>query len=285
MPINVICPGCHARFSVGDQFAGRTGPCPKCKAPIQIPAKSDEVVIHEPASEAGAKDAKGRNVLKPIKRRETKFSLNVALIVGAAALFAFALAFILGRQTLPEGTKTIILVVGALLLGPPLAFAGYSFLRDDEQGAFVGKDLWIRALATGAAYAFFWGIYWFVGRQIFGADDYNDNVLELFEVGILAGLMIGLGTFTAVIAFDFDPISAFFHYALFFGATVLLRVTMGLALLPGVGGDAAPPPSPTAKPPQQPQFMWRAPDEPNGPRPLTGLLDAPSQYFALHHSA
>ncbi len=47
MPINVICPGCHARFKVGDQFAGKTGPCPKCKTQIPIPALGYEVVFHE----------------------------------------------------------------------------------------------------------------------------------------------------------------------------------------------------------------------------------------------
>ncbi len=74
--------------------------------------------------------------------------------------------------------------------------------------------------------------------------------------------MLGLGTFTAVMAFDFEPLVGFFHYALFFGVTVLLRATMGLALLPGVGGEAAPPP-PQKVPPKAPQFMWQMPDERN----------------------
>lgn len=271
MPINVICPGCHARFKVGDQFAGKTGPCPKCKTQIQIPALGDEVVIHEPELEAGAKDAKGRNVLKPIKRKEAKFQLNVALVVGGAALLAFAIAFLVGRQyPAPDQTvPVVVLIVGACLLGPPLAYAGYSFLRDDEQGAFVGKDLLIRSLATGLAYAFFWGVYWYIGWQVFGNDDYNDNHLELYEVGILAGIMLGLGTFTAVMAFDFEPLVGFFHYALYFGITVLLRATMGLALLPGVGGGEAAPPPPKKVPPKAPQIMRWLPTEPDT---RTGLI-------------
>jgi hypothetical protein len=234
MPINVICPGCHARFKVGDQFAGRTGPCPKCKAPIQIPAASDEVVIHEPELEAGAKDAKGRSVLKPIKRKETKFQLNTALVIGGLALFAFATAFLVGQQDLDATTRTIILAVGAVLLGPPLAFAGYSFLRDDEQGAFVGKELLLRALACGLAFALTWGVYWFVGNQLFDSDAYAEAELQLYEVGILAGIAIGIGTFASFVSFDFEPLVGFFHYALYFGVTVLLRATMGLPLLPGV---------------------------------------------------
>jgi hypothetical protein len=234
MPIHVICPGCHARFKVGDQHAGKTGACPKCKGPIQIPKASDEVVIHEPELEAGAKDAKGRNVLKPIKRKETKFQLNTALVIGVVAALTFAIAFLAGLQELPDGTKTIILAVGAVLLGPLLAYAGYSFLRDDEQGAYVGKDLLIRALACGLVYALIWGIYWYVGTKFFDPDDYAQGKLELFNVGILALIAIGLGTFTAFVSFDFDPLTGFFHYALYLGVTVLLRATMALDLLPGI---------------------------------------------------
>jgi hypothetical protein len=234
MPIHVICPGCHARFKVGDQHAGKAGACPKCKGPIQIPAAGQDVVIHEPESEAGAKDAKGRNVLKPIKRRETKFSLNLALVIGAGAILTFAIAFLVGRQEMSESAETIVLAVGALLLGPPLAYAGYSFLRDDEQGSYVGTDVLIRSLACGAVYALALGVYWYVGRMVFDAEDYNAAKLELFQVGILAAIAIGIGTFTAFVSFDLDPITGFFHFALYFGLTVLLRATMGLPLLPGV---------------------------------------------------
>ena len=236
MPIHVICPSCHARFKVGDQHAGKTGACPKCKGQIQIPAVADEVVIHEPESEAGAKDAKGRNVLKPIKRKETKFQLNTALVVGGAALLTFAIAFLVGRQDMSPEAKTWVLVAGAVLLGPPLAHAAYSFLRDDEQGAYVGNDLLIRAFACGLVYALTWGVYWYVGRQIFESDAYAAGELELFQVGILAAIALGIGTFTAFVSFDFDPLTGFFHFALYFGITVLLRATMGLTLLPGIGG-------------------------------------------------
>ncbi len=236
MPIHVICPSCHARFKVGDQHGGKTGACPKCKGQIQIPAAADEVIIHAPELEAGAKDAKGRNVLKPLKRKEAKFQLNAALVVGGAALLTFAIAFLVGRQEMSADAKTWILIGGAVLLGPPLAYAGYSFLRDDEQGAFVGKDLLIRALACGLVYALAWGVYWYVGRQVFESDAYAAGELELFQVGILAAIALGIGTFTAFVSFDFDPLTGFFHFAMYFGLTVLLRATMGLSLLPGIGG-------------------------------------------------
>ena len=70
MPINVTCPGCLKRFSVADKFAGKKGPCPKCKKIITIPKKEDEVVIHAPEhSEAGAIGAGGRHVSRRTSAR------------------------------------------------------------------------------------------------------------------------------------------------------------------------------------------------------------------------
>jgi hypothetical protein len=238
MPIHVICPGCHSRFKVGDQHAGKTGACPKCKGPIQIPAAGSEVVIHEPELEAGAKDAKGRSVLRPIRRKETKFQLNTALVIGGLTLLVFAIAFLVGASKADLGDNiNYVLIAGAVLLGPPLAYAGYSFLRDDEKGAFQGTDLLIRCLACGLVYALAWGVYWYVGNQIFDSDVYAEGGLELFQIGILAGVAILIGVFTAYVAFDLDPITCFFHFALYFGTTVLLRAVMGLTLLPGIGGS------------------------------------------------
>jgi hypothetical protein len=235
MAIHVICPSCHTRFKVGDQHAGKTGACPKCKGPIQIPAAGDEVVIHAPEAEAGAKDATGRNVLKPIKRKETKFKLNAALIVGGAVLLTVAIAFLLGNSMQQlEGAVTYILAGGAVLLGPPLAFAGYFFLRDDEKGAYEGTDLLIRCLAAGLVFASTWGVYMYLDSMLFRADE--TEKLDIMYLGILVAVAAGIGTFTAFVAFDFDPITAFFMFALYFVSTALLRGVMGLDLLPGMTG-------------------------------------------------
>jgi hypothetical protein len=238
MPIHVICPGCHARFKVGDQHAGKTGACPKCKGPIQIPAAGDEVVIHAPELEAGAKDAKGRSVLKPIKRKETKFQLNAALVIGGAVLLTVAIAFLIGNSKSDlAGVMTYILAGGAVLLGPPLAWAGYTFLRNDEMEPFRGQELLVRSLGCGLAFAAMWGLYWYLGYQFFELGE-SGVKLELFQIGILVGVALALGTGAAFVAFDFDPITGFFLFALYFGATILLRAVMFLPLLPGMG-DAA----------------------------------------------
>jgi hypothetical protein len=235
MPIHVICPGCHARFKVGDQHAGKTGACPKCKGPIQIPAAGDEVVIHAPELEAGAKDAKGRSVLKPIKRKETKFELNAALVIGGAVLLTMAIAFLIGNSKSDlAGVMSYILAGGAILLGPPLAWAGYTFLRNDEMEPFRGQELLLRSIGCGLAFAAMWGLYWYLGYQLFELGE-SGVKLELFQIGILAGVALALGTGAAFVAFDFDPITGFFLFALYFGATILLRAVMFLPLLPGMG--------------------------------------------------
>lgn len=240
MPIHVICPTCHARFKVGDQHAGKTGACPKCKGQIQIPAAGEEVVIHTPEMEAGAKDATGRNVLKPIRRKEAKFSLNTTLAAVGGVLLALAIAFTAGRVTLDSSQLTAFLAVGAVLLGPPLAYAGYSFLRDDEKIPFVEKDLLVRCLGAGLAYAAAWGAYWWVKYQLHGSNSELTEPLELFQLGVLMIPVLVVGVLTAFVAFDFDPLTAFFHFALYFGTTVLLRFIMGLDLLPGMSATAPP---------------------------------------------
>ena len=59
MAILVVCPGCTSRFTVSDQFAGRTGPCPKCKKPITVPTpEAQKVTIHEPERPAATPGAK-----------------------------------------------------------------------------------------------------------------------------------------------------------------------------------------------------------------------------------
>ncbi len=233
MPIQVTCPGCLTKFNVGDQHAGKAGACPKCKGPIQIPAKSDEVIIHAPENEAGAKDAKGRNVLKPIRRKETKFSTNIFIAVAGGALLAIAVAWLVGTQYADQGVPTWFLAVGAMLLGPPMAYAGYAFLRDDELGVYEGTAVLVRSLSCGLVYALLWGVYMYVGWNVFGEEAFKTG-LEMVQLAILAGIACGLGTFAAFVSFDLEPITAFFHFALYFLVTIGLRFVMGLPFLPGM---------------------------------------------------
>jgi hypothetical protein len=234
MPIQVICPGCHTRFTVADQHGGKTGACPKCKGKIQIPELGDEIVIHAPELEAGAKDSKGRSVLKPIKRKEAKFSLNITVIVAGLTLLCVAIALFLRNSEITDYARFLFLAAGAILLGPPLAYSGYSFLRDDEAGFYQGKSVLVRSLACGLIYALLWGVYVFVGTQWFG-DDFSAG-LEMVPIACMFIPVTIVGAGAALVCFDLEMTTGFFHYALYLAVTVGLRFVMGLPWLPGMSG-------------------------------------------------
>jgi phage FluMu protein Com len=234
MPINIICPGCHKRFTVAEKFAGKKGPCPNCKTVIEIPKLEDQVVIHAPEhSEAGAIGASGRHALKTYKRKDTKFKPLMFAAVSGVVLVTLLIALLLRGVKLDPATSYAILTLGAVVLGPPLAWAGYTFLRDDELEGYQGVNLAVRAVACGLVYALLWGVYVFVGDHLFGSDALAKG-LQIYEMGILVGLALGIGTLTAYVAFDLDPGSGFFHVAMYFAVTVLLRLVVGLAAVPGL---------------------------------------------------
>jgi hypothetical protein len=234
MPINVICPGCMKRFSVADKFAGQKGPCPQCKTVITIPKKEDEVVIHAPDhSESGAVGAGGRHVLKTYRRSDTKFKPLVFTGVIGAVLVVLLVALVL-RST--GDINTWMMAAGAIVLGPPLAWAGYTFLRDAELEAYQGVPVILRSLACGLVYALLWGVFVFLGERFFG--DTFRNGLEIWQMLVLIVPVFAAGTLAAYASFDLDPGSAFFHCAMYFAVTVLLRLVAGLSAIPGLGVSA-----------------------------------------------
>jgi hypothetical protein len=221
MPINVVCTGCKKRFAVSDKFAGKSGPCPKCKTIINVPAKGEEVVIHAP-EDFGPKDSKGRAVLKPIARKETKVSpvLTVGIVLTILVVLVVAWMY---RSPGGEDTPIWLLFAGAIALGPPLVWAGYAFLRDDEFEAFQGRELWIRVGACGLAYALIWALAELVTGYGLGLEQ-----LEVMHMVFVAPAMIGVGAFAAYAALDFDFGMGALHYSLYLLTTVVLRLILGL---------------------------------------------------------
>lgn len=232
MPIAIICPGCHSRFQVSDKFGGRQGPCPKCKVLINIPKASEQVKIQEPEDYGGAKDTKGKLVLKPIEREEASFSANAAVGIGAVCIVTLGLAWMIGRaappleigtadipRTVPD-ISLLVLGIGALLLAPPLVLAGYTFLRDDELEPYRGMALWIRVLICSAAYAGLWGVYAFLNAK---------GYLNGPQSWLFAGPpFFAAGGAIAYATLDLEFGSAVLHYAFYLGVTIVLRLVMGL---------------------------------------------------------
>ena len=224
MAISVVCRGCHVRFKVSDKFAGQTGACPKCKAPIQVPALKDEVVVHEPEN-YGPKNTSGRATLKPISRIETRLSPVVWTgILGACAivlLTSFVMRFACkndeGVVVLPQLIKT----VAVLVLGPPLVFAGYVFLRDDELEPHRGNSLYARVAVCSIIYAVLWLAYGYITNSLFQGSP------QLYELAILVPALVCAGGVASLACMELDFTTGAMHYGFY------LFVIVGLSLLAG----------------------------------------------------
>jgi hypothetical protein len=228
MPIQVVCPGCKKRFEVSDKFAGKQGPCPQCKAIIKVPEKAVEVVIHAPETTGkGGKTAVGGPVFKPIARKYLNATPAVWVGVLSGAAVVFIAALILGTTDAPKQPPSsyVILGVGALLLAPPLVLAGYIFLRDPELEPYRGTTLWVRVGIVSLVYAAVWFLLAFI--KPLGLLDLEGQI-PLPALVIVIPTMLVMGGLAAFAALDFDYTTAGFHYALYLGITVLLRLCLQL---------------------------------------------------------
>jgi hypothetical protein len=226
MPISVVCPGCKARFNVSDKFAGKKGPCPKCKTVLTIPAPAEEVKIHVPEEFAsGGKDSKGRAVGKPIPRSESK--LQPVLITAIVAVVLGSLGISLAARALND--KTALIIVGLACLSPAVAVGGYSFLREEELEPYRGVELWIRATICGVVYAILWGVYLYIRPYLPG---------ELYQWLLVAPPIIGVGALAALSTFDLDYGSGALHYCFYLLMTFILASAMGLSPLSAPAPDS-----------------------------------------------
>lgn len=221
MPISVVCPGCKKRFTVSDQFAGKKGPCPKCKTIIQVPKKTEEVVVHGPDA-FGPKDSSGKATLEPIKRKETKFSPLLAGAIVGLILLVVIVAWVL-RPGEGESAPLILLAIGAVVLGPPLSLGGYTFLRDDELAPFRGIELLVRATACSLVYAATWGFVAIVKFYLF-----EGAPLEVWQMFFVVPIMAVMGTFAAHLGLEFEVGTSAIHYGLYLLVTIGLRLIMGI---------------------------------------------------------
>lgn len=227
MAIDVTCPSCHTRFQVSDKFAGKSGPCPKCKKTIQVPDKKDEVVIHAPEV-SGPKDSKGQAVLKPLSRQEVKLGVpQIAAIVGS--VIVVLLVAVVLRMQFPKGAvPPLITILGSILLGPPLAFAGYTFLRDDELEPYRGLEVILRALACGLVWAATWGAFWLVFAYWYDFKPLPSGEPNWPIMGAVVPIMIAIGAVASQASFELELPTAALHYSMYLAATVILRLIMGM---------------------------------------------------------
>jgi predicted Zn finger-like uncharacterized protein len=227
MPIDVTCPSCHTRFQVSEKFAGKSGPCPKCKKTIKVPELKEQVVIHAPEV-SGPKDSTGQAVLKPISRKEVRLSTRMIVAIAGAVLLVLIVAIALRIQFPGGRIPQAITILGAILLGPPLAFAGYSFLRDDELEPYRGMEAILRTLACGLVYAAIWGAYWLVFAYWYDFKPLPSGQPSWLVMGGVVPVMVAIGAVTAQASLDLELGTGALHYAMYLSTTVILRLLMGM---------------------------------------------------------
>ncbi len=227
MAIHVTCPGCHASFKVSDQFAGKEGPCPKCKKTITIPSRDEEVKVHAP-EQFGPKGQGGQAVLKPIFREDAKFSPLMAGGIAVGVLGVLVIALML-RFSIEDKSEfpVFILACSAIFLAPPICYGGYMAMRGDDLAPHQGKDLWIRIGACSVAYAALWAVLAVVDSYVFEGEGISTEILF-----VVIPLMVVGGAGAAVVAFDLEFFNGLFHYGFYLLVTVLLRVIVGIPAFP-----------------------------------------------------
>lgn len=219
MPIQVVCPGCKGRFTVSDQFAGRTGPCPKCKQSITIPAPAAKAVtIHEPEAPAASSQGSGRAPLAPITSTERPVSTLqfVVVAVGAVACLIFTLLARVAWQ--PGQAPQWALAAAAVLLAFPCAAIGYRITRNRELEPYRGRSLAIRVTICALVYAALWGVRALVPAEM---------TTEMWQWLYVAPIFFGIGGLASHAAFDLALGEAVAHFSLYVLVTATLRWLAG----------------------------------------------------------
>lgn len=220
MPIPVVCNGCKARFTVSDQFAGRTGPCPKCKQPIKIPELAAQAVtIHEPDAPVASSTGTGRPPLAPIRRTEKPVPLLAFAAVGGGGLVLAGLAWITGMTLGPDGLPGWALLAAAFAIAVPCVLLGYAAVRNRELEPFRGRALLARGLACAAVYAGLWAIKGALPAEA---------TAELWQWMYLGPMFVISGAIAALTAFELEWGSAVAHFSFYAMVTAFLRWLLGL---------------------------------------------------------
>lgn len=229
MPISVVCPSCQARFSVSEKFAGKQGPCPKCKNTITVPQPVEEVKIHAPEDFAGGsttvkKDAKGRSVMKPIARE--KFVVTTKQYALWTGVVVLALVAGFGVRLAGLKDNTIVLALGAYFLAWLVSYPAYAVFRDRELEGLSGVQLIQRIAIVATIYAATWGALAIVKGSVFEG---NLTVLQLLIIAPAPCLIAALACH-AILELELGP--AVMHFAFYLATTVLFRLIVGLDALP-----------------------------------------------------
>ncbi len=221
MAIDVICPGCHKRFQVSEQFAGKKGPCPGCKTIIEIPKLEDVVVIHEKQTTRGGAPAK----LDSIKRTKTtanKFELFASLVSLTLGL-AVAIA---GTFVIPDDSNAPGILISGLagsFFGIGTSLLGYIVLRNPELEIVNDRKTILKVAGIGLLYAVLWRIQVMITNETLTLED----GLILPGVLVLAIALTVVASFLSMLLLEFEFAQGLIHTSLFIGSLVVYSLILG----------------------------------------------------------
>ena len=227
MPIPVVCPKCRKSFRVSEKYAGKSGPCPNCKATLTVPAVTAEVKIHTPEAFAGGgKSVGGKLVTKPIARTDVKIQPLAVALIAAVAVGIVLLAAAGRLWDLQAATWTLthylVVTVSLLLISPALVVAAYSFLRDDELEPYRGLALYLRVGLCALGYTVLWAIFSYVAGMFLSDPDAIWMWLFIAPPFLVWDALVALGSL------DLNFGSSFYHYTFYLVITILLRWVAGI---------------------------------------------------------
>jgi hypothetical protein len=219
MAINVVCPGCKSRFAVSDQYAGKTGPCPKCKQPITIPTPAaTSVVIHEPEAPVPVKPGSLPPTI-PFRRVERPVSGLTWTLIACGSLATLVTAWLVGRAWAPDSPPAWLLAAGGYAVAVPCVALAYAAIRDRELEPYRGGSLALRVLICAAVY----GTLWLVKGMLPA-----DATAEMWQWLYLGPIFVFPGALAALATLDFDWGPATLHFSCYALVTAFLRWLVGL---------------------------------------------------------
>jgi hypothetical protein len=104
MPIDYVCPYCHAKFYVDDVYRGQSGPCAECGKTITIPTKASLSFV----TKSDATSERSKAQLEAIKQRARFAKLLRWGVLGFSVVIAVTISYLLAMIVIPEIEKLAI---------------------------------------------------------------------------------------------------------------------------------------------------------------------------------
>ena len=221
MAIDVICTGCHKRFQVSEEFAGRKGPCPECKTVIEIPKLEDIVVVHERETTKTGAPTK----LNSIRRQGTTVS-KLELIISLSAVALGLTIAIIGRFTISEVSEApgiLIWGIAGCMFGIGTSLLGYIVLRNSELEIVNDRRTILKASGIGILYAILWRLQIIITDSALTMED----GIILPGVIVLALALTAIASFLPMVLLEFEFAQGLVHTSLFIAGLVAYSLILG----------------------------------------------------------